>query len=544
MVLWLVSSLVVFLMVIFLALTIFLVYLLGARTSRGLIIFKVDTINKRVLRLTKKDDYFSTLFDNKKSKFETFNYIELNDFLNFFDKKLSKELKDYFLKQMEYKSEFRFSPNKEFIYKNLSFVERMLFKLDVRNKRLANTQYFLKVTPQNNQIYICNISWKVIEQKREINLSCFANETNTNFQKFLKGPYISINILVNPYFFAHTFNQNELDTFLKSFNLKAKKISYFFRDGIIILILNKPSKRKMKEIVNKIEWINKNSLFDGFIDKISLVNFNRISDLDSFDELLNKCKYTLYNLKNNNDIKTYSSYNDSLEEQEKIQNFINKLNEFIDKNNFGNYSIVKNRLVNYRSKHPTNTFFPSTWINGMQKEDLNFFYRIPYLVHQYENNWNKAILENSQAEIANNEKVVIQISQENYLTLKPEDCYKNVTYLVYAFSDLVYYDELKNRINLLRESGTFTALYVQKISKPVMYLLNNTNLKMVVISKDITQNLCNQKTFFDCLNVYHLTKIKKMSLIYEIPNHDLDPYTVMKVGIKGVYKPEFKVLNV
>ncbi|SYV97371.1 Uncharacterised protein, partial [Mycoplasmopsis edwardii] len=56
------------------------------RSSSGIIIFKVDKINNRVLRISNTYHFMSTIFDSKKSGFKEFNYISLDDFLEHFDK--------------------------------------------------------------------------------------------------------------------------------------------------------------------------------------------------------------------------------------------------------------------------------------------------------------------------------------------------------------------------------------------------------------------------------------------------------------------------
>ncbi|TNK81681.1 hypothetical protein C4M94_03380, partial [Mycoplasmopsis pullorum] len=91
-------SCVVSLILFLLFIAVFWIYYINLRVSTGVIIFKIDTLNHRVIRINEKSPLFPILFDARKLKFEPFNYISFSEFLNFFEVENQKDLKINFEK--------------------------------------------------------------------------------------------------------------------------------------------------------------------------------------------------------------------------------------------------------------------------------------------------------------------------------------------------------------------------------------------------------------------------------------------------------------
>ncbi|UWV81645.1 hypothetical protein [Mycoplasmopsis cynos] len=146
------------------ALGITLILYIYYRSSSGIIIFKVDKINNRVLRITNSYSFVSTIFDSKKSNFKEFNYLSLNDFLEYFDEKSIEKFNrvfETFIPENNFET-IEVNINKKY-HKNFTLVEKFILLID---KTITNMRSFKVVISQNStRDYICSLKWAKIIKK-------------------------------------------------------------------------------------------------------------------------------------------------------------------------------------------------------------------------------------------------------------------------------------------------------------------------------------------------------------------------------------------
>ncbi|UUM24505.1 hypothetical protein [Mycoplasma sp. 3686d] len=141
-------------------LSFFILILYYFRSFSGVILFRIDNINKRVLRFSEKYLFISTIFDAKKSEFTTFKYISIQTFLDFLNKKAANELQTYLNLSPEFQNDLiiQFDQNQEMINAlDLTLFEKLVLRLD----KFFNykTVYSLKITAKNDGFFRCSIIW-------------------------------------------------------------------------------------------------------------------------------------------------------------------------------------------------------------------------------------------------------------------------------------------------------------------------------------------------------------------------------------------------
>lgn len=536
-------SCVVSLILFLLFIAVFWIYYINLRVSTGVIIFKIDTLNHRVIRINEKSPLFPILFDARKLKFEPFNYISFSEFLNFFEVENQKDLKIYFEQNAVHRVSLKLQLNMN-LYKRLTFFERILFKIDSRTKRLENTICELRVFPQDDGIFICNINWRINNDHNSKKIE-FVNSKNNTIQKLVRGPFLALTILKKPFFFVNEILNSDIEQILDRFGLKLNRVQLYSKDGIIMILFKKTFLTNIKKINSIVKNLNENSLYEKMVDCASVIEFKRMIDLDDFENLVNQSKYTLYNIKNNKLSNEFYYFKPKDVYKPEFVEFVSLYNTFRNKNLTSDFLLIKNSIVNYESKNKTKNNVFSVWINGMSKDVIEFFLKIPYLVYLYEPLWiNKIISKEKEIEIGKlASRIIVKISQENFMKLSNYDTSSKITYLIYSFDNLFNYEELKKKIKILRENSISCAVYVKRINKPLMNFLGSSNLKAIVISEQISKKINDESTFFDCVNIYQIAQSNKISLFYELENFALDKYIVEKTGIYAAYLPQFSKIK-
>ncbi|MCU9939070.1 hypothetical protein NWQ34_05820 [Mycoplasmopsis felis] len=124
--------------------------------------FKIDPLNKRVIRQSAKYFFLSTIFDSKKSEFKKYNYISLSYFKNFFHYDSAKKIDEILQEPIKKKYSLNIILNEK-IHKEFNFLEKIIFKLDqwfhnyrtyklnmeLNEKRLIYMQYRMKKRKEN-----------------------------------------------------------------------------------------------------------------------------------------------------------------------------------------------------------------------------------------------------------------------------------------------------------------------------------------------------------------------------------------------------------
>ncbi|WAM09892.1 hypothetical protein ONA24_00885 [Mycoplasmopsis cynos] len=236
------------------ALGVTLILYIYYRSSSGIIIFKVDKINNRVLRITNSYSFVSTIFDSKKSNFKEFNYLSLNDFLEYFDEKSIEKFNrvfETFIPENNFET-IEVNINKKY-HKNFTLVEKFILLID---KTITNMRSFKVVISQNStRDYICSLKWaKSSKKPKNFKLINFAREENFKLES---QNNLVIGMLLKPEFYFKEITEIDIYEIFLLFNLNYKKTYYFNDEGMIYFIIKNPWKSKLNEVnaIVKKKWL-------------------------------------------------------------------------------------------------------------------------------------------------------------------------------------------------------------------------------------------------------------------------------------------------
>ncbi|RIV16405.1 MHO_4530 family protein [Mycoplasmopsis gallopavonis] len=504
------------------------------RSSSGIILFKIDNNNKRVLRLNPKYRFLSTLFDAKKSKFDEFSYIPLDDFLEFIDSDDREILSEYFNSYQTKHLEIKFKVNKNYD-KEFNLIEKIIMHFD--KTILSDIPYRLTINPIQNNEYICSIKWaKHNDFKSPKAISNVANKGK--FKLYEQNTILAF--ALKPYFYNNKIENSDLIDLLDIYQLNHSKTKIWIEDGILYFVTKKINLKHFKELENKILDFNKTNLSSKLFIAATILDHDLLKQANEKELLLYKIKYSLYNIlncKQANLIEDFVSLDNNIYNEPSyllfVQNLVSYLQANISNHNLENqyfhlkrYETNRNsKLVIVRSKAIDITNY---W--------NHFFQKIPYLNFKFELNQLNYIKQelDGKHKIAI-ENTLIKISQEVYLKENFETTSKAPVLLIYAYNNDFDFQKLKSRISKNLHKNIPTALYINQLSRPLYNILNNTELKAIVIGQEISKKLYDTEIFYDCINIVRLAHNNGIRIIYENPPRNLDQLIVQKAEVFIAY---------
>ncbi|MEA4162584.1 MHO_4530 family protein [Mycoplasma sp. 4404] len=525
-----------------------IIYLYYIRSTAGIILFEIDSVNKKVLRFSKRNQALSTLFDAKKLGFRTFNFITLQTFFSFLDEGSRKKLNEFFdLVSDSVKTSFEIKLNPEFNTSNLTLFEKIAYLLDKSNKRL-NSSYILKIKPIENKKFICTIKWEKNRLKYKFNHHNSEQSLKEFEQKnFKSNKHSVLAFAFKPYFINKEFDSIQIKSIFDNLNISISKTPFYIIDGILFIVKNKLSKFGHKKYLKMINEINDNRMINKFFLCASLINENKLNNKADRLKLINKVKFSLFNLTINPKTKsTYSNIPATITQDPKFTEFVKRLNEYVQWNNTlssKNATIKSTNIFVYETKKASNIV-----INSLQKitkddEDkywTDFFRKIPHLNYLYEKKWYDFITQNTEKldETGNvkNMQRLIKISQETFLQSNFILEEKKPICLIYAYNNTFDTYHLRQKISNNYKKKIPTALYIDTIDKSLINIINDTKLQAIVIGEKISKQLNNTKVFLNCFNIVNLATNNNIKTIYEGAPDYLDPLTIKKANVKISYK--------
>ncbi|VEU74272.1 Uncharacterised protein [Mycoplasmopsis citelli] len=529
----------------------FLFFILGAiiaflilvlyyfRSFSGVILFKIDNINKRVLRFSGKYLFMSTIFDSKRSEFTTYKYISTETFLSFLNQKAAKELSDYLSLSPEFQRDLviRFDQNKEMINAlNLTFFEKQILWLD----KLLNykTVYVLKITAKNDGYFRCSIIWNRNRVYRNEDASQLINnqkKLNNMIQK-----KVILALALKPYFYVNEIQPLEIISIYKHFGIPYKNSYINIQDGFIYFVFNKKSNSAYLSLLERVKQLNKNFLLTKyFIAGTIFVLEEPYNPKHTNLELLDKIRYSLFNILNNrNQSDQYINLKPGVFLSDEFKDFLFHYNQYIRINNNENFRFTQRKIKVYKSNRDSILSVKEIDFGDFDPKYLKLFQKIPYLNYLFEDSWyqnikNSLNYQPSKIPISSN---MVKISQEVFLKSPIVDSTTSPTYLVYAYKNLFDYKKLRKKIKSNYQFNIPTALYVNQIDKPLINVINYTKLKVIVIGEVISSRLNETNVFYDCINIVSLAQKNGIKIVYENPDLNLDPLIVEKAQIKAYFK--------
>ncbi|VEU70423.1 MHO_4530 family protein [Mycoplasmopsis glycophila] len=505
------------------------------RDSSGIILFKIDYNNKRVIRLNEKYHFLSTIFDSKKSKFDIYSFISLQDFLNFIAPNDRNKIEEYLANQEKRKAEYKIRVNTEYV-KELNFFEKILVWFD--KSILNNTPYKLTIHPIENNEYVCSIKW--IKKGNHLQNKKLTKINNDKDIK-LANESLVISFALNPHYYINNIDEKDLLEIANNFGLTSNKIKYFIREGMLFFIVKSYNTRYHKNLQEQIVFLNQNSFISKHFIAATYFLHTKVKEQDNIEQILIKSKYCLFNILANDQNEHITDYlnvpNDIIISPE-FRLFVSNLEKYTNANfNQTNLEVDYSNLISYESRRMSDLAILKTNIANLEKEWNDFFAKIPSLNFLNEEKQLTFIkhahgILKSKISISD---TLIKISQEVFLNKKFHSQNLSPICLVYAYNNMFDYEKLKNKIAKNYLNKIPTALYIDKIDHPLFNVINTTKLKAIVLSENISKQIYDTKVFFDCINVVRLAKNNDIKLIYENPLDNLDPEIIQKAEVYIAY---------
>ncbi|MBN4084507.1 MHO_4530 family protein [Mycoplasma sp. CSL10166] len=506
------------------------------RTSSGVVIFKIDNINKRVIRNNKKYNFLSTYLDSNSFNFNKYNYISINEFLNFFNKDSSNKIKEIINKNLQnYESKIDVFWNKDFNIK-LRLFEKIINKFNKKLLKNKPMKMVIKTIDGNN--YYCSLKWGVEYKDKINNLNNITlnNQTNNDFLKNKKN--IIIGLLLKNFYFLNKNNDNT-DFLNDLFGLNDQIVNLFKSDDYIYLILKYTSKNQYNNFLNKINEINNSTTLSRIYKRATIIQYPKINNYEQ-DYINDLVKYSLYNIDydSKNSSKYYFNNTD-----DNIRKEIELFNEeyyrykqiITDNKDPKKWVNIKN-IVNYISKNKTQ--FKIIEPNYDRLKVLFRFYYLfdksEYLSHLKELNWFNYFSKNS--ENLGTTQLIFKMSQANYLFIKEEEFKsKNIIPMIYDLGVMYDINLLESKILSNYNNEILTFFYIEDINRNISFLLEKFKIKAIIISKLISSKLYNSNIFLNCLNLSTQLNKNKKVVIYESPPENLEQEFINKIKINYNY---------
>ncbi|QCZ36616.1 MHO_4530 family protein [Mycoplasma nasistruthionis] len=520
------------------------------RVFSGIILFKIDNLNKRVLRISKRNYLLSTIFDMKAVNFNKFNYVPLSEFLEFFALEDRKFLENYLTNNNTEKKYKNFNINiaqtKKFnLFENCLFFIYRLTKADVK--------YSIKITPDENGIYECAINWsksnRLVDKK--ITLLATSKKVEQNYEKLIKKwshkNNIVVSFMLRPTYFNKKFDTGELQELYtwmsRYFKISLDKIDIYQYNGFHFFIIkqNKKTNRKINNIVNR---FNQNSQLYPYYEIAIFFNNEPIDSETMCFNLLNKLEFGVYNAyyaqinKADNNPYINFDFKNKLDEFEKFRSWFVLHTNIFALYNTADIIMNKYEIKDYSSQKHYNNYLVDFIAKNSKLNDL--FKQVPYLKYTYEpiiyKQWNNSILEHPQREF--NPKYFFKLSQESFLNEQNQLNIQKESPIILVYTDNFFkHKQLKEKFLHYHEAHIHLGLYINKINNNILNFVSDAKFTSLVIGKEIAQNLYKTDVLYDCINlIKNATENKKLRIIFEnIPN-SLDELVIDKLKIQYYYQ--------
>ncbi|WP_419198131.1 MHO_4530 family protein [Mycoplasmopsis felis] len=520
-----------FIFLVIVSLFCFLIHLLYFRSSNGIILFKIDPLNKRVIRQSAKYFFLSTIFDSKKSEFKKYNYISLNYFKNFFHYDSAKKIDEILQEPIKKKYSLNIILNEK-IHKEFNFLEKIIFKLDqwFHNYRT----YKLNMELNEKHEFICNIEWKKEKKINPIRITNSFNEKQVNIKK---GSYKIIGLALKTNFLYNELSNTELKEIFNLLNLSHNNIQFFKKEELLFILIKKNiwnifSSNKTELIIN----LNKNILFSKYFLCSTILDRKITSSFD-LNEIEETLLFSLYHIlakpENKNDFLNLSfNYNNS-----DIQIFSEELRAY--KTFLKNFRISDNLDKKYIYKlkdiEKTDKYFLD-WNLSKNLDYLTFYHLFvnnPYLQILKENMMFNSLLKNEN----NLNQGFLKLSIDSLHKLNFYKIDNFPTILLYSINYEYNQEILKDFLLEMNNKNKFVGLYIENINDNLCQFINDNEINYLILAKNISMNLIKDyEIYLNCLKLRFLTKNKNLKIIYENLNEKIDSIILKKVNINYFYK--------
>ncbi|KUH47329.1 MHO_4530 family protein [Mycoplasmopsis meleagridis] len=418
--------------------------------SRGLIIYKINNIQKTVIRSSSKKISGIKHYDfNKNNSLNNNEYYDIEKFFNLFDVDTKEKISKY---------------------------------LNLLSKNELKIKYLHK---EKNKTYSCELNifpneeeknyWAILYWKKNFKNTLNSYVISENYNQLSDNNFwFLINLQVNELTYIQGINENLITALLNIFKLEEKTLKFFYIEGILTIA----KKFKNMNEVNKF----KNNFFLTFKKNSHLFiikkyfkdfGFQIVNNSERSNTLIaNKIKFYASNKTNN-----FNSYIEDLE--------FNKFNEALDiftkKLEYLDFIEQKNYLYDHLKEKNIEKFITLN-INGIEQEQFKQIKNINFYKNLENNIFNKYIVEN------NSEKISLVLTQYNAL---------NNWNLFSKHNGKIYIDSLDDNLDLnviekilLNDQNNHEiGLFVKNITPDLIKFIQVKKIKNIVLTSQLTNKI-------------------------------------------------------
>ncbi|MBT1369651.1 hypothetical protein FCM46_00470 [Mycoplasma bovis] len=506
--------------------------------TNGVIFFKINLEKKNVIRLSSNTLSGLSSFDDDKVGIKNNQTVDIGEFLSFFAPKSRDKISKYIFKE-KISSRYNLfcSLNLE-KYANSS-INKSYKYFDIN---LVKKQFLVKLYPSADKKFIyCNIYWSFTPNYNEKNMFNALSSDN-DLLKLPNKFYLSYALTINQFYLQNGLSNSDINHTISMMNLLKHSGWYYFKDGILHLIIGVNShlllKKFTKDAIKMVNKVNSLNSFNPFFNNCSLLSFKMPTDKSQVYEYDIKAKYLLHHLDNNIlNTKYYQWFLDSNEHNEHFSEFKTKLESFENKNNLVEYAKDPVYVLNYKDDSQANIRILKSRVLGFSNNDVNFFKNVPWYRYLYNNLWTENLL---STEVNSDDFVIVETNDINFEKLSPLLSDKTILMFKYHYRDFNYelasklLNHIGNDKNLKKLS---IGLYIDNLDEKLFNFSDFANINTFVFSKNICENILNNAETYLKLQVFvqKIISMKKYLIIYENIPKNLENIVVQRLKIKYFY---------
>ncbi|WP_027334861.1 MHO_4530 family protein [Mycoplasmopsis felifaucium] len=454
--------------------------------TNGLILFKIDTDKKTIIRLSDKSFSNTLNIDDSKYDFDVNNIVTLEDFSNFFDDKSKQLILNYLLSKNH--------DNRVKIYCNLNidkFSSSPIYKTFAKmNINLTKTTVLLRFNPttRSDKIF-CSLEWQAKSSYKSKNKFYLVNHGEEKLLFNNKMFCLSYVFAIDEFFFNAGINKTHMSSIINAWDLNKYKGNIYYKNGILQFFIYANSYSKLLKMQNKalIKWNNNKNYWslNPYYKYTALLSYKCASTFDELKLQNLQAQYLLYNAMNGGDTEKYKAWfiDDNVNISE-FNDFSEKLKEYKEK--IKNKNLIK-EIYNIRTfpeNENTNMKVVRCRIAGISNPDMNFFrniwwyrYKYTHVLNDYilssENNNDTVFVGTSIADVSNfgkyrreNTVLVLKPSENNFDYSTIEEIIKNISKS--SFSKIIQ-----------------TGLYIDEINEKIFNIIQNYEINYFIVSEEL-----------------------------------------------------------
>lgn len=504
--------------------------------TNGLLIFKLDLDNNTAIRLSDKKLSGSINFDSITDGMTKNQYIELNDFLNYFDDASKQNIRKYLTSK----------PTKSiniFSSLNTRGLSRTLIHKDFKRLGIMyhKNKFLVKFYPGENikDVY-CTIHWILKPNRVSSNVfKLIANDKD--YLSMNEKYYVSLALNVSEYYYTKKLNEADLDDILKIFELDDKAGYYYLKDGILQIILATNSEYSLEKmsyaLKDRMEFLNQRNLISPYFTNYAILSYKKLETSKELQEQNDRVKYLIHHLANNKNRYKYGHWllGENVKHEKHFKEFQMVMRDYENKNEVQNFSLEISPVRSYSTNRITNVKIIKNRVVGFKEREINFFDNIAWYKIIYTNTWNKYILENSNSK----DTIIVETCESDLQNL---GSYKrpNTIFMLKSKNLGFNFKLISRMLQNIETANCGVGLYIDDINDRVFNYITIGTITIFIVAKELIANVEKEPANYIklCNLIDRIKQIPNAKIIFENVPNNLDSDIIKRLNIRYYYNLE------